>query len=80
VVSDEARQYFTYLENRGIEFGIFAEEISYFRNFTDNKGNRGSYPASETARKHFVTMITPGRNLHGSPTPLTNSDIKHELN
>ena len=76
VVSDEARQYFTYLENRGIEFGIFAEEISYFRNFTDSKGNRGSYPASETARKHFVTMITPGRNLHDSPTPLTNSEIK----
>ena len=76
VVSDEARQYFTYLESRGIEFGIFAEEISYFRNFTDSKGNRGSYPAFETARKHFVTMITPGRTLHGSPTPLTNSDIK----
>ena len=76
-VSSESNTFFSYLESKGIVFTIFTEEEAYSENFTNDKGERGSYPAGQTARYHFVEMITPGKTLHNFQTPLTNGDIKN---
>ena len=74
-VSQEAEGYFKFLESRGVSFGVFAEEPAYAANFTNSKGDRGSYPQGQTARYHFVQMMTPGFSLHNFQTPLSNESI-----
>ena len=74
-LSTESLSFFKYVEGRGAKFSIFPEEVAFEKNFTDAKGNRGSYPQSQTARYHFVLMITPGYIAHGRQTPLSNVQI-----
>tara|TARA_R100000406_G_scaffold95400_1_gene89577 strand:+ start:16 stop:888 length:873 start_codon:yes stop_codon:yes gene_type:complete len=76
-VSEESTTYFSYLESKGVVFTIFAEERAYSENFTNDAGDRGSYPSSQTARYHFVQMITPGNTLHNFQTPLSNGNMKN---
>jgi|TARA_E500000318_G_scaffold105368_1_gene112206 hypothetical protein len=76
-VSAESNTYFSYLESKGVIFTIFAEEQVYSTNFTNSEGERGSYPSSQTARYHFVEMLTPGKTLHNFQTPLTNGNMKN---
>ena len=49
-LSTESLSFFKYVEGRGAKFSIFPEEVAFEKNFTDAKGNRGSYPQSQTAR------------------------------
>ena len=72
----ETLSFFKYVEGRGAKFSIFPEEIAYDKNFTTAQGGRGSYPQSQTARYHFVYMITSGYVAHGAATPLTNLQIR----
>ena len=57
-VSETATNFLNYLNSKNITFRVFLEEKVYLENFTDDKGNRGSYPKGSTARTHFVEMIT----------------------
>ena len=66
----------SYLEAKGVQLTIFAEEDGYTKNFTFADGERGNYPAGQTARYHFVSMIVEGNFAHGEKTPLTNAQIK----
>ena len=75
-LSTESLSFFKYVEGRGAKFSIFPEEVVFEKNFTDATGNRGSYPQSQTARYHFVSMITPGYIAHGRTSPLTNAQIR----
>ena len=75
-ISTESLSFFKYVEGRGAKFSLFPEEVIFEKNFTNAKGNRGSYPQSQTARYHFVLMITPGYVAHGRKTPLTNVQIR----
>lgn len=75
-ISPESLSFFKYVEGRGAKFSIFPEEVVFEKNFTDASGKRGSYPQSQTARYHFVLMITPGYLAHGRKTPLTNLQIR----
>ena len=65
-----------YVQAKGVLLTIFAEEEGYAQNFTDDQGNRGSYPKGQTARFHFVGMIIKNNFVHGYETPLTNLQIK----
>ena len=76
-VSETATNFLNYLNSKNITFRVFLEEKVYLENFTDDKGNRGSYPKGSTARTHFVEMITPGYVRHGNATPMTNAQIKN---
>ena len=75
-ISTESLSFFKYVEGRGAKFSIFPEEIAYEKNFTTPDGKRGSYPQSQTARQHFVGMITPGYIAHGYTTPMTNLEMR----
>lgn len=75
-ISPESLSFFKYVEGRGAKFSIFPEEVVFNKNFTDASGKRGSYPQSQSARYHFVRMITPGYLAHGRKTPLTNIQIR----
>ena len=74
-LSTESMSFIKYVEGKGAKLSVFAEEIAYEKNFTNALGERGSYPQSQTARYHFVSMITPGYVAHGRQTPLTNEQI-----
>lgn len=76
-VSEESTTYFTFLESKGVVFTIFAEEEVYSKNFTKENGDRGSYPTSQTARYHFVDMLSSGKIIHGFESPLTNGNMRH---
>ena len=44
-VTDESKTYFNFVENNlGVRFNVFLEEPVYERNFTNENGDRGSYP------------------------------------
>ena len=75
-VSSESETFFKFLESKGVSFGVFAEEPAYALNFTNQKGERGSYPPDQTARYHMVQMLTAGFSIHGFNTPLSNESIK----
>ena len=75
-ISTESLSFFKYVEGRGAKFSIFPEEIAYEKNFTTPDGKRGSYPQSQSARQHFVGMITPGYIAHGYTTPMTNLQMR----
>ena len=76
-VSEESNTFFSYLESKGVVFTIFAEERAYSQNFTNDSGDRGSFPSSQTARYHFVQMLTPGITVHNFQTPLSNGDMRN---
>ena len=76
-VTDESKTYFNFVENNlGVRFNVFLEEPVYERNFTDENGDRGSYPGDQTARYHMVGMLLSGSKKHGFTTPLRNDQIK----
>ena len=76
-VTDESKTYFNFVENNlGVRFNVFLEEPVYERNFTNENGDRGSYPGDQTARYHMVGMLLSGSKKHGFTTPLRNDQIK----
>lgn len=57
MTTKETLNLINYVQAKGVLLTIFAEEEGYTQNFTDDEGNRGSYPKGQTARFAFVSMM-----------------------